>query len=164
MANPGCYPTSAQLPLIPLLEAGGIAGDDIIIDAKSGVTGAGRDAKQQNLFSEVTEGIHAYGIAGHRHAPEIEQGLSEAAGRPVIVNFTPHLMPMSRGILSSIYVKLARRRLGRRSARRPWRGNMPGSLSCVSLPMGSRRRRAMCGARTTASSASLPIACRGGPS
>ena len=107
MANPGCYPTSAQLPLIPLLEAGGIAGDDIIIDAKSGVTGAGRDAKQQNLFSEVTEGVHAYGIAGHRHAPEIEQGLSEAAGRPVIVNFTPHLMPMSRGILSSIYVRLA---------------------------------------------------------
>ncbi len=107
VANPGCYPTSAQLPLIPLLEAGGIAGDDIIIDAKSGVTGAGRDAKQQNLFSEVTEGVHAYGIAGHRHAPEIEQGLSEAAGRPVIVNFTPHLMPMSRGILSSIYVRLA---------------------------------------------------------
>ncbi|HSY86850.1 MAG TPA: N-acetyl-gamma-glutamyl-phosphate reductase [Verrucomicrobiae bacterium] len=107
VANPGCYPTSAQLPLIPLLEAGGIGGDDIIIDAKSGVTGAGRDAKQQNLFSEVAEGVHAYGIAGHRHAPEIEQGLSEAAGRPVIVNFTPHLMPMSRGILSSIYVKLA---------------------------------------------------------
>ena len=107
VANPGCYPTSAQLPLVPLLESGEISDADIIIDAKSGVTGAGRDAKQQNLFAEVTEGIHAYGIASHRHAPEIEQGLSEAAGRPVTVNFTPHLMPMSRGILSSIYVRLA---------------------------------------------------------
>jgi N-acetyl-gamma-glutamyl-phosphate reductase len=107
VANPGCYPTSAQLPLVPLLEARGIAADDIIIDAKSGVTGAGRDAKQQNLFAEVAEGVHAYGIASHRHAPEIEQGLSEAAGRSVVVNFTPHLMPMSRGILSSIYVRLA---------------------------------------------------------
>jgi N-acetyl-gamma-glutamyl-phosphate reductase len=107
VANPGCYPTSAQLPLVPLLESGEISDEDIIIDAKSGVTGAGRDAKQQNLFAEVAEGIHAYGIASHRHAPEIEQGLSEAAGRPVTVNFTPHLMPMSRGILSSIYVRLA---------------------------------------------------------
>jgi len=71
------------------------------------VSGAGRAAKEGSLFCEVTEGIHAYGVAKHRHAPEIEQGLSEAAGKPVIVNFTPHLMPMSRGILSSIYVKLA---------------------------------------------------------
>lgn len=107
VANPGCYPTSAQLPLIPLIEAGQIESDEIIIDAKSGVSGAGRDAKQSSLYAEVTEGIHAYGVAGHRHAPEIEQGLSEAAGRPVVVNFTPHLMPMSRGILSSIYVRLA---------------------------------------------------------
>ena len=107
VANPGCYPTSAQLPLVPLLEADKIEGEDIIIDAKSGVTGAGRDAKQQNLFAEVAEGIHAYGVASHRHAPEIEQGLSDAAGRPITVNFTPHLMPMSRGILSSIYVRLA---------------------------------------------------------
>ena len=107
VANPGCYPTSAQLPLVPLLEAGQIVADDIIIDAKSGVSGAGRDARQGSLYAEVTEGIHAYGVAGHRHAPEIEQGLSEAAGRLVVVNFTPHLMPMSRGILSSIYVRLA---------------------------------------------------------
>jgi N-acetyl-gamma-glutamyl-phosphate reductase len=107
VANPGCYPTSAQLPLIPLIEARQIACDDVIIDAKSGVSGAGRDAKQQNLYTEVSEGIHAYGIASHRHAPEIEQGLSAAAGREVKVNFTPHLVPMSRGILSSIYVRLA---------------------------------------------------------
>ncbi|MFN4282675.1 MAG: N-acetyl-gamma-glutamyl-phosphate reductase [Alphaproteobacteria bacterium] len=108
VANPGCYPTSAQLPLVPLLQEKLIEADDIIIDAKSGVTGAGREAKEANLYSEVTEGIHAYGVGGHRHAPEIEQGLSAAAGKGVIVNFTAHLMPMSRGILSSIYVKLAK--------------------------------------------------------
>jgi len=106
VANPGCYPTSAQLALIPLVEAAMIDADDIIIDAKSGVSGAGRAAKEGSLYAEVTEGINAYGIASHRHAPEIEQGLSAAAGRAITVNFTPHLMPMSRGILSSIYVRL----------------------------------------------------------
>lgn len=106
VANPGCYPTSAQLPLIPLLEAGQIEADDIIVDAKSGVTGAGRAPKENILFSEVSDGIQAYGVAKHRHAPEIEQGLSIAAGREVLVNFTAHLMPMNRGILSSIYVRL----------------------------------------------------------
>ena len=108
VANPGCYPTAAQLPLLPLLKEKLIDADDIIIDAKSGVSGAGRDAKLGSLFSEVSEGIHAYGIASHRHAPEIEQELSEAAGRPIIVTFTPHLMPMSRGILATIYVKMAK--------------------------------------------------------
>jgi N-acetyl-gamma-glutamyl-phosphate reductase len=105
VANPGCYPTSAQLPLVPLLARGLIEAEDIVIDAKSGVSGAGRAAKEANLFGEVAEGIHAYGIAQHRHTPEIEQGLSQAAGRPVAVTFTPHLMPMSRGILSTIYVR-----------------------------------------------------------
>src|SRR6516225_9634855 len=94
VANPGCYPTSAQLALIPLVEAAMIDADDIIIDAKSGVSGAGRAAKEGSLYAEVTEGINAYGIASHRHAPEIEQGLSAAAGRAIVVNFTPHLMPM----------------------------------------------------------------------
>ena len=107
VANPGCYPTASLLPLVPLIAEKLIDADDIIIDAKSGVTGAGRDAKLGSLYAEVTEGIHAYGIAGHRHAPEIEQGLSQAAGRPIVVNFTPHLMPMSRGILASIYVRMA---------------------------------------------------------
>jgi N-acetyl-gamma-glutamyl-phosphate reductase len=107
VANPGCYPTSALLPLAPLVESGQVEADGIIIDAKSGVSGAGRAAKEASLFAEVSEGIHAYGIASHRHGPEIEQGLSRAAGRPVIVNFTPHLMPMNRGILSTIYVALA---------------------------------------------------------
>jgi N-acetyl-gamma-glutamyl-phosphate reductase len=107
VANPGCYPTSAQLPLVPLLAEKLIERDAIVIDAKSGVSGAGREAKEANLYSEVTEGINAYGVAGHRHAPEIEQELSDAAGAPILVTFTPHLMPMSRGILSTMYVKLA---------------------------------------------------------
>jgi N-acetyl-gamma-glutamyl-phosphate reductase len=107
VAVPGCYPTSPQLPLVPLVHAGLIDADDIIIDAKSGVSGAGRAAREGSLYCEVAEGINAYGVAGHRHAPEIEQGLSRAAGRTVVVNFTPHLMPMNRGILSTIYVRLA---------------------------------------------------------
>lgn len=128
VANPGCYPTSAQLPLVPLLAAGLIDHENIIIDSKSGVTGAGREAKEANLYAEVTEGIHAYSVANHRHAPEIEQGLTEAAGKPVLVNFTAHLMPMSRGILSTIYVRLTdgataddlRTTLGKRYAEEPF--------------------------------------------
>ncbi|MGH7046471.1 MAG: N-acetyl-gamma-glutamyl-phosphate reductase [Stellaceae bacterium] len=107
VANPGCYPTAAQLPLVPLIRAKLIDADDIIIDAKSGVSGAGRAAREASLYCEVAEGINAYGVANHRHAPEIEQGLSQAAGHPVVVNFTPHLMPMNRGILETIYVRLA---------------------------------------------------------
>ncbi len=107
VANPGCYTTTAELPLVPLLRAGAVSTEDIIIDAKSGVSGAGRALKESMLFAEVGEGIHAYGIAGHRHRPEIEQELSKAAGQPVEVAFTPHLMPMNRGILATIYVRLA---------------------------------------------------------
>lgn len=107
VANPGCYPTPCQLALAPLLEQGQIDSSDIIIDAKSGVSGAGREAKEANLFAEVAEGIHAYGVAKHRHSPEIEQGLSLAAGKPIVVNFTPHLMPMNRGILETIYVRFS---------------------------------------------------------
>ncbi len=107
VANPGCYPTTAMLPLVPLVEAGAIDPDEIVIDAKSGVTGAGRSLREDMLFAEVAEGVHAYGIAAHRHAPEIEQGLAEAAGRAVTVTFTPHLMPMNRGILATTYVRCA---------------------------------------------------------
>ncbi|MDV7341533.1 N-acetyl-gamma-glutamyl-phosphate reductase [Terasakiella sp. A23] len=106
VANPGCYPTSAQLPLIPLVQKGLISTNGIIIDSKSGVTGAGRAPKEGTLFCEVSDAIHAYGVGTHRHGPEIEQGLSEACGEPVTVSFTPHLMPMNRGILSTIYVTL----------------------------------------------------------
>lgn len=107
VANPGCYPTTAQLPLIPLLRERLIKSEDIIIDAKSGTSGAGRAPKVGTLFCEVSDGISAYGIASHRHLPEIEQGLSEAYGGDVKITFTPHLMPMSRGILETIYVKFA---------------------------------------------------------
>ena len=107
VANPGCYTTTAELPLIPLVKDRLIELDGIIIDAKSGVSGAGRGASETNLHTEVSEGLHAYGIATHRHTPEIEQCLGDFAPRPLIVTFTPHLVPMNRGIFATIYVRLA---------------------------------------------------------
>ena len=107
IACPGCYPTAALLALLPLFDAGSVEPEDIIIDAKSGTSGAGRSLKQEQLFCEVAEGIHPYNIAHHRHAPEIEQELSAIAGRDILVNFTPHLMPMNRGELLTIYARLA---------------------------------------------------------
>lgn len=105
VANPGCYTTCAELPLIPLIKAKAIDLDEIVIDAKSGMTGAGRAAKEAMLFSEVSEGFHAYGVGHHRHMAELDQEFSLAAGREVVVTFTPHLVPMNRGILSTIYVR-----------------------------------------------------------
>jgi N-acetyl-gamma-glutamyl-phosphate reductase len=105
VANPGCYTSGAQLPLTPLLKARAIETGDIVIDAKSGMTGAGRSAKEAMLFSEVSEGFHAYGVGHHRHMAELDQEFSLAAGKGVIVTFTPHLVPMNRGILSTIYVR-----------------------------------------------------------
>jgi N-acetyl-gamma-glutamyl-phosphate reductase len=105
VANPGCYTTCAQLPLVPLLKAKAIDPDEIVVDAKSGMTGAGRAAKEAMLFSEVSEGFHAYGVGHHRHMAELDQEFSLAAGREVVVTFTPHLVPMNRGILSTIYVR-----------------------------------------------------------
>ncbi|GAB2719679.1 N-acetyl-gamma-glutamyl-phosphate reductase [Paenibacillus thermoaerophilus] len=106
VANPGCYPTSAALGLVPLVQAGWIDLDSIIIDAKSGVSGAGRGMSLTTHFSEVNENFFAYKINKHQHTPEIEQTLSRVAGRPVTLTFTPHLVPMTRGILSTIYAKL----------------------------------------------------------
>jgi N-acetyl-gamma-glutamyl-phosphate reductase len=105
VANPGCYTSCAQLPLIPLLKNKAIELDEIVVDAKSGMTGAGRAAKESMLFSEVSEGFHAYGVGHHRHMAELDQEFSLAAEREVIVSFTPHLAPMNRGILSTIYVR-----------------------------------------------------------
>jgi N-acetyl-gamma-glutamyl-phosphate reductase len=105
VANPGCYTTCAQLPLVPLIKAGAIDVDEVVVDAKSGMTGAGRAAKENMLFSEVSEGFHAYGVGHHRHMAELDQEFSLAAGRTVTVTFTPHLVPMNRGILSTIYVR-----------------------------------------------------------
>ncbi|WP_321391914.1 N-acetyl-gamma-glutamyl-phosphate reductase [Emcibacter sp.] len=107
VACPGCYPTAALLTLIPLLREKSISKDNIIIDAKSGVSGAGRSLKEGNLFAEVAEAMHPYGIASHRHSPEIEQELTKALGEQVYVTFTPHLVPMNRGELETIYVQYA---------------------------------------------------------
>lgn len=106
VANPGCYTTCSILTAYPLLKEGLIDPDTLIIDAKSGTSGAGRGAKVNNLFCEVNENIKAYGIATHRHTPEIEEQLGYAAGRKITVSFTPHLVPMNRGILATEYASL----------------------------------------------------------
>ena len=107
VGNPGCYPTCTILALAPLLKNGIIDPERIIVDAKSGVSGAGRGAKVENLFCEVNDGFKAYGVGGvHRHIPEIEQELSLLAGQPLIITFTPHLVPMDRGILATVYADL----------------------------------------------------------
>lgn len=106
IACPGCYPTAALLALVPLARAALIDPQDIVIDAKSGVSGAGRGLKQNSLFCEAGEGLSPYSLGSHRHAPEIEQEIAAAAGQDVTVNFTPHLIPMSRGELCTSYVRL----------------------------------------------------------
>jgi len=106
VANPGCYPTSTILPLVPLLRQKLISHQGIIVDSKSGTSGAGRSPSMTTLFCEVNEGFCAYKVGQHRHTPEIEQELSLAAGAQVTINFTPHLLPISRGILTTIYADL----------------------------------------------------------
>ncbi len=108
VANPGCYPTSAILALTPLLKAGMIEADDIIIDSKSGVSGAGRALKLTTLYPECNESISAYSVGKHRHTPEIEQIIARATGRRPEVIFTPHLVPMNRGILTAAYSRPTR--------------------------------------------------------
>jgi N-acetyl-gamma-glutamyl-phosphate reductase len=107
VACPGCYPTAVLQALLPLVKAKLIETSDVIIDAKSGVSGAGRSLKQNILFSEAGEGLSPYGIGNHRHVPEIEQELAIASGASVTINFTPHLAPMSRGELCTCYVRMA---------------------------------------------------------
>ena len=106
VANPGCYTTCSILTLWPLVKEGLIDPDSIVIDAKSGTSGAGRGEKLANLFCEVNENIKAYGVGTHRHTPEIEEQLSGAAGRDILLNFTPHLVPMNRGILVTAYARM----------------------------------------------------------
>jgi len=106
IANPGCYTTCSILSLYPLVKEGLIDLKTIIVDAKSGTSGAGRSAKTANLFCEVNENIKAYSVASHRHTPEIEEQLSYAAGQEILINFTPHLVPMNRGILVTAYANL----------------------------------------------------------
>ena len=106
VANPGCYTTCSILTAYPLVKEGLIDANTLIIDAKSGTTGAGRGAKLPNLYCEVNENMKAYGVASHRHTPEIEEQLSYAAGEDILINFTPHLAPMNRGILATEYASL----------------------------------------------------------
>jgi N-acetyl-gamma-glutamyl-phosphate reductase len=107
VAVPGCYPTAALLALAPLLAAGLIEPEGIVVDAKSGITGAGRSLKDAYLFAQVNESVTPYGVGSHRHTPEIEQELARAAGRPLAISFTPHLVPLSRGLLATCYATLA---------------------------------------------------------
>ena len=107
VANPGCYPTAAQLGYLPLIEAGLVDAGRLIADVKSGVSGAGRKASVGTLFAEASETMKAYGVAGHRHQPEIRQGLEMASGAPVGLTFVPHLTPMIRGIHATLYAELS---------------------------------------------------------
>ena len=109
VANPGCYTTCSILTAYPMVKEGMIAANSLIVDAKSGTSGAGRGAKIPNLFCEVNENIKAYGVASHRHTPEIEEQLGYAAGEEIVINFTPHLVPMNRGILVTEYANLKKK-------------------------------------------------------
>ena len=108
LANPGCYPTSIILGLAPALAAGLVETSDIVADSKSGASGAGRKAQVGTLFCEVHDSFRAYNLGKHRHTPEIEQELSKLAGEPLVLSFNPHLLPIDRGILSTIYARLAK--------------------------------------------------------
>jgi N-acetyl-gamma-glutamyl-phosphate reductase len=108
VANPGCYPTAVQLGFLPLLEAGVVDIAHLIADAKSGVSGAGRKAEVHTLLAEAADNFKAYGVPGHRHLPEITQGLTQIAGKPVKLVFTPHLTPMIRGIHATLYAPLTK--------------------------------------------------------
>ena len=140
VANPGCYPTCSTLSIYPLLKEDLIDGNTIIIDAKSGTSGAGRGAKVDNLYCEVNENIKAYGVAGHRHTPEIEEQLSYAAGYPITLNFTPHLVPMNRGILVTAYASL-KKDVTYEEVKAVMISIMPtSSLYVFSIRMSARRR------------------------
>ncbi len=106
VAAPGCFPTASLLPLLPFLNQGLIENEGLIIDAKTGTSGGGRNAKENLLLSEASESIAPYGVVGHRHTSEIEQQASEVAGQPIELQFTPHLVPMVRGLLSTVYARL----------------------------------------------------------
>lgn len=135
IACPGCYPTAVLLALLPLVEAGAIVADRITVNALSGVSGAGRSLKEANLFTEVGEAVHPYGIGHHRHMPEMEQELARYAGRAVTISFTPHLIPMNRGELVTCVVELtgsladARAALAARYADEPFVHLLPDGVA-----------------------------------
>lgn len=135
VANPGCYPTATLLPLVPLLRRKLIKSENIIVDAKSGVSGAGRSPSLPYHFAEVNENLRSYGVEGHRHRPEIEQELSRAAGSNVTINFTPHLVPMNRGILATIYADVEQG-VEERDLRSGWQEQYEGEEFVHLLPEG----------------------------
>ena len=141
MANPGCYPTSAILALAPLLKAGLIQPQDMIVDSKSGVSGAGRTLKLTTHFPECNESVSAYNIGRHRHTPEIDQILGMAAGRPVEVIFTPQLVPMDRGILTTTYARPTGRSTEEQVMRRSTISMPTSRLSAWSSTCRARRTR-----------------------
>ncbi len=128
VANPGCYPTSAILPLAPLARGGLIQTDDIIVDSKSGVSGAGRSAKVAMLYCETNESIAAYAVGAHRHQPEIDDLVQRISGSPIKTLFAPHLTPMDRGILSTIYVRPASTATSAAEVMQCWRNRFPDSV------------------------------------
>ncbi len=136
IANPGCYTTCSILSLYPLVKEKLIDPATIIVDAKSGVSGAGRSAKTDNLFCEVNENIKAYGVASHRHTPEIEEQLSHAAGKDLVISFTPHLVPMNRGILATCYASLTGN-VGREEIQRAYEKYYEGEYFIRLLPYGT---------------------------
>lgn len=148
IACPGCYPTSVQLGFLPLLEQDLVDCDDLIANAASGASGAGRQAKVDNLLTEISDSFKAYGVAGHRHLPEIEQGLEGIAGKPVNLTFVPHLLPINRGIHSTLYATLIDTAVDlqalyeRRFAAEPFVDVMPaGSLPTTRSVRGSNMCR-----------------------
>ena len=137
VANPGCYTTCSILTLYPLVKEGLIDPDSIIIDAKSGTSGAGRGAKTANLFCEVNESIKAYGVASHRHTPEIEEQLGYAAGKEIFLNFTPHLVPMNRGILATCYAALKEKSITAQQVREAYEKHYKDEYFIRLLPDGT---------------------------
>lgn len=138
VAVPGCYPTASILAIAPLLEAGLVQAEGLIIDAKSGVSGAGRSPSPATHLPEAAEGIRAYKVASHRHTPEIEQELGRLVGAPLTVTFTPHLVPMTRGILATAYATVARSDVTAEACTEAARALYRGSPSVVVLDAGSR--------------------------
>ncbi len=145
VGNPGCYPTAALIAVAPFLQAGVVERNGIIVDAKSGVSGAGRGASLATHFSEVNENVKPYNVAAHRHSPEIEQEVAALAGGPMTVTFTPHLIPMTRGILATVYLRLAHAMttaeaegiLMEAYAKEPFVRVLPGGLPQTKATVGS---------------------------
>ena len=137
VANPGCYPTCIQLGFLPLLEAGLVDAGSLIADAKSGVSGAGRGANVGTLHAEVSDSFKAYGAAGHRHLPEIEQGLSTVIGSPVQLTFTPHLLPIVRGIHATLYATLTDESIDEPALQRLFEDRFKDEIFVDVMPPGS---------------------------